>query len=125
MTAAADSVGRSTSGVASETTTQFGARASARRDASGAAITGSPQRLTRLQARGAAAQARAAFAATVPALEDKLNVPKQGGIRVTRARSSFRSFADRDPVGALAAVVGIAVAAGVGVWFIVRAVMRD
>src|SRR6218665_2442698 len=125
MTAAADSVGRSTSGVALETRTQFGARASARRDASGAAITVSPERLTRLQARDAAAQARAEFAATLQALEDKLNVPKQVGIRVTRARSSFRSFADREPVGALAAVVGIAVAAGGGGLVFVGAVMRN
>ena len=43
--------------------------------------------LTRVQARVASQQARAEFAGTLNALEDKLNVPKQVGIRVDRAKA--------------------------------------
>ena len=81
--------------------------------------------LTRVQAKIASQQARAEFAATLNSLEDKLNVPKQVGIRVDRAKSAARAFYDEQPGPAIAAAVGVVAAVGVGVWLIVRATVRD
>jgi hypothetical protein len=81
--------------------------------------------LTRVQARVASQQARAEFAGTLNALEDKLNVPKQVGIRVDRAKTSFRAFYDEQPGPAIATAVGLIAAVGVGVWLIVRATVKD
>ncbi|MCD2440677.1 hypothetical protein LQ757_00140 [Agromyces sp. SYSU K20354] len=81
--------------------------------------------LTRVQARVASQQARAEFAGTLNALEDKLNVPKQVGIRVDRAKTSLRAFYDERPGAAIAAAVGVVAAVGVGVWLIVRATVKD
>jgi len=77
--------------------------------------------LTRLQAHLASERARTDFAATLDALEDKLNVPKQVGIRVDRARVRLRTFADEQPVAAIVVAVGVVAAVGVGVWLFVRA----
>ncbi|WP_022892198.1 hypothetical protein [Agromyces subbeticus] len=77
--------------------------------------------LTRLQAKVASQRARADFAATLNALEDKLNVPKQVGIRTERAKVRLRRFADEQPVAAIAAAVGVVAAVGVTVWLVVRA----
>ncbi|GAA1801074.1 DUF3618 domain-containing protein [Agromyces neolithicus] len=81
--------------------------------------------LTRVQARVASQQARAEFAATLNSLEDKLNVPKQVGIRVDRAKTAAREFYDEQPGPAIAAAVGIVAAVGVAVWLVVRATVRD
>lgn len=77
--------------------------------------------LTRLQAKAASQRARSDFAQTLNALEDKLNVPKQVGIRTERAKVKLRRFADEQPVAAIAAAVGIVAAVGVTVWLVVRA----
>ncbi|QAY72464.1 DUF3618 domain-containing protein [Agromyces protaetiae] len=76
--------------------------------------------LTRVQARAASQQARAEFAATLNALEDKLNVPKQVGKRVDRAKATARSFYDEQPGTAIAAGVAVALAIGGIVWLVVR-----
>ncbi|MGW9629997.1 DUF3618 domain-containing protein [Agromyces sp. NPDC055520] len=76
--------------------------------------------LTRLQAKQASQQARAEFAETLNALEDKLNVPKQVGIRTERAKRRLRRFADEQPVAAVVAAVGVVAFVGIGVWLIVR-----
>jgi len=81
--------------------------------------------LTRVEARAASAQARAEFAGTLNALEDKLNVPKQVGLRVDRAKASMKSFYDEQPGAAIAAAVGVAAAVGGLVWLIVRSKLRD
>ena len=81
--------------------------------------------LTRVQARIASQQARAEFAGTLNALEDKLNVPKQVGIRVDRAKSAAREFYDEQPGPAIAAAVGLVAAVGTVVWLIVRATVKD
>ena len=81
--------------------------------------------LTRVQARVASQQAHAEFAGTLNALEDKLNVPKQVGIRVDRAQTRMRAFYDEQPGPAIAAAVGVIAAVGVCVWLIVRANIRD
>jgi hypothetical protein len=81
--------------------------------------------LTRVQARVASQQARAEFAGTLNALEDKLNVPKQVGRRVDRAKTRMREFYDEQPGPAIAAAVGVVAAVGVCVWLIVRATVKD
>lgn len=77
--------------------------------------------LTRVQARLASERARADFAASLNALEDKLNVPKQVGIRVDRAKVRLRKFADEQPAAAMVVAVGVVAAVGVGIWLVVRA----
>ncbi|PWC05729.1 DUF3618 domain-containing protein [Agromyces badenianii] len=77
--------------------------------------------LTRVQARIASQQARAEFAETLNALEDKLNVPKQVGRRAARAKVKLRRFADEQPAVAFAAAVGLVAAVGATVWLVVRA----
>jgi hypothetical protein len=77
--------------------------------------------LTRVQARAASQRARAEFAATLDALEDKLNVPKQVGRRVERAKRKLRRFADEQPAAAIAAAVGVVAVVGATVWLVVRA----
>lgn len=70
------------------------------------------------------ASARAELKAALAAIEIKGNVPRrleqasQRGIRRTRA------FAQRNPIGAAAAVAGVAVVVGGVVWVIARAVSR-
>ncbi|MGX5696136.1 DUF3618 domain-containing protein [Agromyces soli] len=81
--------------------------------------------LTRVEARAASEKARAEFAATLDALEDKLNVPKQVGIRVDRLKVKAKAFYDEQPVAAVAAAAGIAAAVGGLVWLIVRSKLGD
>ncbi|WP_139415528.1 DUF3618 domain-containing protein [Agromyces laixinhei] len=81
--------------------------------------------LTRVQARVASQQARAQFAETLDALEDKLNVPKQIGLRTERARVKLRAFYEERPVAAITAAAGVAVAVGGLVWLVVRAKLED
>lgn len=81
--------------------------------------------LTRVEARAASVQARAEFAATLDALEDKLNVPKQVGIRVDRLKARAKAFYDEQPVAAIAAAAGIAAAVGGLVWLAVRSKLGD
>ena len=81
--------------------------------------------LTRLEARANSERARASFAGTLNALEDKLNVPKQMAIKTERAKARLSRFADEQPGAAIAAAVGVAAVVGVGVWLIVRAVVAD
>ncbi|WP_248305604.1 DUF3618 domain-containing protein [Agromyces sp. H66] len=77
--------------------------------------------LTRLEARANSERARAEFASTLNALEDKLNVPKQVRIKTARAKARFRRFADEQPGAAVAVAVGVAAVVGVTVWLVVRA----
>ncbi len=70
-------------------------------------------RLDELQAD--AAKRRADLAATLDAIEDKLNLPKQARIAFDDARRSFR----RDPLPWVAGAVAVAAAAvGAAVWAI-------
>ncbi|WP_448002238.1 DUF3618 domain-containing protein [Agromyces bauzanensis] len=77
--------------------------------------------LTRLEARANSERARAEFANTLNALEDKLNVPKQVRIRTARAKVRLRRFADEQPGAAVAVAVGVVAVVGVTVWLVVRA----
>ena len=77
--------------------------------------------LTRLEARVNSERARAEFAGTLNALEDKLNVPKQVRRKSAELRAKARRFADENPAGAVAVAVGVVAVVGVTVWLVVRA----
>jgi hypothetical protein len=79
--------------------------------------------LTRVQARLASERARADFAATLNALEDKLNVPKQLRIKSARAKVRLRRFADEQPVAAVVVAVGVVAVVGVTAWLVVRSTL--
>jgi hypothetical protein len=80
--------------------------------------------LTRLEARVNSERARAEFAGTLDALEDKLNVPKQVRITSAKAKVQLRRFANEQPVAAAAAAVAVVAVVGVTVWLVVRAVAK-
>ncbi|MDF2573544.1 MAG: hypothetical protein K0S05_456 [Agromyces sp.] len=76
--------------------------------------------LTRLEAKTNSERARAEFAGTLNALEEKLNVPKQVRIKTSRAKLRLRRFADERPAAAVAVAVGVVAVVGVTVWLVVR-----
>lgn len=76
--------------------------------------------LTRLEAKTNSERARAEFAGTLNALEEKLNVPKQVRIKTSRAKLRLRRFADEQPAAAVAVAVGVVAVVGVTVWLVVR-----
>lgn len=69
-------------------------------------------------------QARAELKAALAAIEEKANVPRRVERVVEERVGQARSFARRSPVGAAAAVVGVAAAVGTIVWGLVRAYTR-
>ena len=70
------------------------------------------------------ASARAELKAALAAIEIKGNVPRRLEKASQRGIVKARGFADRNPVGAVAAVVGVAAVAGGLVWAIARAIAR-
>ncbi|AZH80003.1 MULTISPECIES: hypothetical protein [Microbacterium] len=68
--------------------------------------------------------ARAELKAALAAIEIKGNIPRRVEKASTRAVAKARVYADRNPVGAIAATVGIAAAVGGVVWAIARAIAR-
>lgn len=68
--------------------------------------------------------ARAELKAALAAIEIKGNIPRRVEKASTRAMAKARVYADRNPVGAIAATVGIAAAVGGVVWAIARAIAR-
>lgn len=81
--------------------------------------------LTRLQARQNSELARAEFASTLNALEDKLNVPKQLSRATARLKERVQRFTDEQPGVALGVAIGVAAAVGATVWLVVRAIVDD
>lgn len=69
-------------------------------------------------------RARAELKAALAAIEEKSNVPRRLTKAADRAVADARSFARRNPTGAIAAVVGAAAVVGVTVWGIVRLYTR-
>ncbi|SDR76637.1 DUF3618 domain-containing protein [Microterricola viridarii] len=69
-------------------------------------------------------RARADLAATLDAIEDKLNVPKQIGLAAERGTERVRRLAAENPIALGAIALGVAAVVGLGVWGIVRAVRR-
>ncbi|WP_349885019.1 hypothetical protein ABRP18_016090 [Microbacterium sp. WHRI 7836] len=70
------------------------------------------------------ASARAELKAALAAIEIKGNIPRRVEKASTRAVARARVFADRNPIGAVAATVGIAAAVGGAVWAIARFISR-
>lgn len=70
------------------------------------------------------ASARAELKAALAAIEVKGNLPRRLEKASTRAAAKARVFADRNPLGAIAAAVGIAAIVGGAVWAIARAISR-
>ena len=70
------------------------------------------------------ASARAELKAALAAIEVKGNIPRRVEKASTRAVAKARVFADRNPIGAIAAAVGIAAANEGTVWAIARFISR-
>lgn len=68
--------------------------------------------------------ARAELKAALAAIEIKGNIPRRIEKASTRGIAKARVFADRNPIGAAAAVIGIAATVGGLVWVIARAISR-
>ena len=65
-------------------------------------------------------KARADLAATLEAIEDKLNLPKQARLAVDRARRRVQDLRTENPMALAAVAAGAAVLIGGAVWLIVR-----
>ena len=65
-------------------------------------------------------KARADLAATLEAIEDKLNLPKQARLAVERARRRVEDLRTENPMALVAVAAGAAVLIGGAVWLIVR-----
>jgi len=70
------------------------------------------------------ARARAELKAALAAIEEKSNVPKRVALATDRGTQKARTFAKRNPAGAVAAAVGVAAVAGLAVWGLVRLYTR-
>lgn len=70
------------------------------------------------------ASARAELKAALAAIEVKGNLPRRIEKASVRGAAKARAYADRNPLGAMAAVAGVAVVAGGLVWAIARAIAR-
>ncbi|MDR2996635.1 hypothetical protein ACFVAE_12995 [Microbacterium sp. NPDC057659] len=70
------------------------------------------------------ASARAELKAALAAIEVKANVPRRVEQASQRGIAKARVFAKKNPVGAVAAVIGVAVTVGGLVWVIARAASR-
>ncbi|MFF2371931.1 hypothetical protein [Agromyces sp. NPDC058110] len=81
--------------------------------------------LSRVQARIASERARADFAGTLNALEDKLNLPKQAKRKTDALKAKIDRMADEQPGTLLAVAAGAIAAIGVGIWLVVRAASSD
>jgi hypothetical protein len=68
--------------------------------------------------------ARAELKAALAAIEIKGNVPRRLDKASKRAAVRLRTMADRNPVGAIAAAVGVAAVIGSAVWVIARGLSR-
>ncbi len=70
------------------------------------------------------ASARAELKAALAAIEVKGNFPRRIEKASQRGAAKARRFADRNPVGAIAAATGVAAVIGAVVWAIARALAR-
>lgn len=86
------------------------------------AVAESAPRRSRAELQADAVRARAELAATLDAIEDKLNVPKQIGLAVDRTEARVRRMAAENPLALGAVALAAATAVGLGVWAIIRAV---
>jgi len=68
--------------------------------------------------------ARAELKAALAAIEQKGNVPRRLDKAAKRGAVKARAFADENPIGAVAAAIGVAAAVGGLVWLIARGLSR-
>lgn len=73
---------------------------------------------------GGADKARAELAATIDAIQDKLDVPKQARLATERAGRRMKELRTENPVAFGALVVGAAAVVGGAVWLVVRALRK-
>ena len=69
-------------------------------------------------------KARAELVATLNAIEDKLNLPKQARLAVERLGRRVQDLRTENPTALAAAAVGAAALIGGAVWLIVRAARK-
>ena len=69
-------------------------------------------------------KARAALTATLDAIEDRLNMPKQARLAVRRAGRRLEELRTENPMAFAAVIVGAAAFVGGAVWLVVRAVRK-
>lgn len=69
-------------------------------------------------------QARAELKAALYAIEIKANVPKRVGNATDEVVAQARSYAQRQPVPAAAAAIGVAAAVGAIVWLVARSLSK-
>ena len=81
--------------------------------------------LTRLEAKQNSERARAEFASTLNALEDKLNLPRQARRKARELKARLRVLADEQPGTVLGVAVGAVAVVGVTVWLVIRAAGSD
>ena len=67
-------------------------------------------------------KARAELAATLDAIQDRLNLPRQTRLSLERTGRRVQRLRDENPVAFVAAAVGAAALIGGAVWLVVRAV---
>ncbi|MDQ4213366.1 hypothetical protein [Microbacterium capsulatum] len=70
------------------------------------------------------ASARAELKAALHAIEEKGNVPRRVEKAWIEGEAKARAFVRRNPVAAVAAVVGVAATVGGVVWVLARAISR-
>ncbi|OZB85670.1 hypothetical protein [Microbacterium sp. 13-71-7] len=70
------------------------------------------------------ASARAELKAALLAIEEKGNVPRRLEKATVEGKVKLRAFARRNPVGAVAAAVGVAAVVGGIVWAVARSISR-
>lgn len=68
--------------------------------------------------------ARAELAAALAAIEYKANIPARAAEKIQAGTEKARAFAQREPVTALVAAAGFAIAVGAAVWGIARLIAR-
>lgn len=69
-------------------------------------------------------KARAELKAALAAIEEKANLPKRAGLALDRGIVKSRAFARRNPNGAAAAALAVALGVGAAVWGVVRIAAR-
>lgn len=99
-------------------------KTAANADAADTADTPAPRKLSRAELQQETVRARIELAATLDAIEDKLNVPKRIGDAAERGSARVRTLAAENPVALGAIALGAAAVVGVGVWALVRAFTR-
>lgn len=71
-----------------------------------------------------AEEVRAELVATLNAIEDKLNVPKQVGKATDRAKAKIAELREENPQALVGGAAAVALAVGAGVWAVARAVLK-